>query len=69
LTFTDEQRIACEQNVQCLFDLAITGDMQFAENTLNHEKDANRTQEDLGITTMDKNSTFSIRLVACDLLL
>ncbi len=66
MTFTDEQRIACEQNVQCLFDLAITGDMQFAQNTLNHEKDANRTQEDLGITT---NSTFIIRLVACDLFL
>lgn len=49
LTFTDEQRIACEGNDQCLFDLAVTGDMQFAENTLNHEKDANRTEEDIGI--------------------
>ena len=28
--------------------------MQFAGNTLNHEKDANRTEEDLGIKLMDE---------------
>ena len=48
LIFTDEQRIACENNEQCLFDLVVTGDMQFAGNTLNHEKDVNRTGEELG---------------------
>ena len=48
LNFTEEQVIACEDNVQCLFDLAVTGDMEFAMNTLTHEKNASSTQEDLG---------------------
>lgn len=40
---------ACEGNEQCLFDLAVTNDMEFAENTLNHEKNASATKEELGM--------------------
>lgn len=45
LTFTEEQRIACEDNRQCLFDLAVTGSMDFANNTLMEDKIANATKE------------------------
>ena len=45
LTFTDDQKRLCEDNLQCLFDLAASGDMQAAITTLNHEKDANSTIE------------------------
>ena len=48
LNFTAEQTLACEGNDQCLFDLAVTGDMEFAENTLNHEKNVSDISEDLG---------------------
>lgn len=48
LTFTDDQKMACEDHPECLFDLAITGDMEFANNTLNEDKFANATQEVLG---------------------
>ena len=41
--------MVCEDNQQCLFDLAVTGDMAFALNTLNHQKDANTTKEVLGL--------------------
>lgn len=45
---TDALRTTCENNHQCLFDLAVTGDMVFAQNTLNHQKVANATREVLG---------------------
>jgi hypothetical protein len=45
LTLTDDQRNACENNVECLFDLAVTGDMDFANNTLMEGKEANATIE------------------------
>ena len=47
---TEAQKIICEDNRQCLFDLAVTGDMNFALNTLNHEKDTNATRETLGLS-------------------
>ena len=47
---TDAQKMVCEDNQQCLFDLAVTGDMAFALNTLNHQKDANATKEVLGLS-------------------
>ena len=45
LTFTDNQKMACGDHLQCLFDLAVTGDMEFANNTLNEDKVANETKE------------------------
>lgn len=45
LTFTDDQKRLCEDNLECLFDLAASGDMQVAMTTLNHGKDANLTLE------------------------
>ena len=47
---TETQKMVCEDNQQCLFDLAVTGDMTFALNTLNHQKDANATKEVLGLS-------------------
>ena len=47
---TDAQKMVCEDNQQCLFDLAVTGDMAFAMNTLNHQKDANATKDVLGLS-------------------
>ena len=35
----------CEDNLQCLFDLAVTDEMEFAMNTLEQEKIANTTTE------------------------
>ena len=45
LNFTDDQEQACEGNAECLFDLAVTGDMEFANNTLNQDKFGNETKE------------------------
>lgn len=45
MNVTEAQRMVCEDNQQCLFDLAVTGDMNFALNTLDHQKDANTTIE------------------------
>lgn len=45
LTFTDDQKFACEDNLECLFDLAVTGSMEFANNTLMEAKVANATLE------------------------
>ena len=47
---TEAHKMVCEDNQQCLFDLAVTGDMVFALNTLNHQKDANATKEVLGLS-------------------
>ena len=48
LTFTEDQKTACGDHVQCLFDLAVTGDMEFANNTLKEDRVANETKEILG---------------------
>ena len=53
---TDAQRMVCEDNQQCLFDLAVTGDMAFAMNTLNHQKDANATKDVLGLSVSSNTS-------------
>ena len=45
LNFTNDQRVLCENNLQCLFDLAVTEDETFAVNTLEQEKIANATVE------------------------
>ena len=45
LNFTDDQRTTCENNLQCLFDLAVTGETEFAMTTLEQEKIANSTIE------------------------
>lgn len=44
MNVTDAQRVACEDNHQCLFDLAVTGDMAFAMNTLVSQKERNATE-------------------------
>lgn len=43
LNFTDSQTEFCEGNPQCLFDLAVSGDMNAANGTLYHEKESNAT--------------------------
>ena len=48
LNFTAEQRMICEDNPQCLFDLVVTGELEIAMNTLQFEKEANATKEILG---------------------
>ncbi len=45
LAFTEDQEKACEGHAECLFDLAVTGDMEFANNTLNQDKFVNATKE------------------------
>ena len=45
LNFTSEQVVICEDNLQCLFDLAVTGDMEIASNTLQFEKVTNATKQ------------------------
>ena len=48
LNFTAEQRIICEGNPQCLFDLDVTGELGIAMKTLQFEKEANATKESFG---------------------
>ena len=43
LDFTNDQRIACDGNNQCLFDLAVTNDTEFARKTMEAEETANAT--------------------------
>ena len=50
LNITEAERIVCEDNDQCLFDLAATGDMTFALTTLDHQKEANATKEVLSMS-------------------
>ena len=54
LNFTEEQRVLCEDNLQCLFDLAVTEETTFAMETLEQEKIANTTTK-----TLRKSSTTS----------
>lgn len=58
LTFTDEQREVCENSDTCLFDLAVTNDMTFANNTLNQEKVANST-----IAILSKNTYYESYII------
>ena len=43
LDFTDDQITACNGNNQCLFDLAVTNDAEFARKTKEAEESANAT--------------------------
>ena len=43
LNFTADQIAVCEGSAPCLFDLAVTADMEFAGNTKETEKAANTT--------------------------
>lgn len=45
LNITEEASTACEGNQQCIFDLITTGDMDLAMNTLNLDKEVNKTKE------------------------
>lgn len=48
---TDEQLAICKGNENCLFDLIVTNDTQFAERTLKSEEEANTTVDLLGMST------------------
>ena len=37
----------CENNIECMFDLAATGSEEFGLNTLNHHKRFNVTMDQL----------------------
>ena len=45
LTFTDEQRAMCMNDETCLFDLAVTGDEDFAVTTLESSEEDARVQQ------------------------
>lgn len=45
LNITEEAEMVCEGNPQCIFDLLLTGDMDVAMNTLEHEKQTNLSME------------------------
>ena len=49
MNVTDQVSTLCEGNRQCIFDLAVTGDTDFAMNTLDHEKEANETKQTLSM--------------------
>ena len=50
LNITDAHRMICGDNQQCLFDLALSGNMALALNTLNHQKETNETKEILSMS-------------------
>ena len=50
LNITEAQRLICEDNQQCLYDLAVTRDVKFAVNTLDHQKETNATKEVLSMS-------------------
>lgn len=45
LEVTDDVAMTCEGNIQCIFDLTATGDLEVAMNTLHEEREANMTRE------------------------
>lgn len=47
LNFTDAQRTICDNNARCLFDFAVTGEIELALDTLQDEKNANISIEAL----------------------
>ena len=52
LNITEAQRMICEDNQQCLYDLAVTRDVKFAVNTLDHQKETNATKEVLSMSIL-----------------
>lgn len=46
---TEEQVAMCGGNENCVFDLVVTNDTEFAERTLNEEKEANETIDLFGM--------------------
>ena len=48
LDFTDEQRMVCGDNIQCLFDLNVTNEMDLAVTTLNHSVETEETRQIIG---------------------
>ncbi len=44
LNFTEMQRMICEDNKECLYDLVQTGEMGVALETLNQQKETNITR-------------------------
>ena len=45
LNFTTEQKMICGENIQCLFDLNVTDEMDVAVTTLNHSVETEETRE------------------------
>ena len=45
LDFTDEQKMVCGDNIQCLFDLNVTDEMDIAVQTLNHSIETEETRD------------------------
>ena len=45
LTFTEEQMAMCNNDEICLFDLVVTGDEEFAAETLKSSEEDRRVQE------------------------
>ena len=45
LTFTEEQMTMCNNDKTCLFDLVVTGDEEFAVETLRSSEEDSRVQE------------------------
>ena len=56
LIITDAERIACNNNTQCIFDLIATGDMTVAMATLEFETETLALREELGMLTMYTDS-------------
>ena len=48
LNFTDDQMMLCGDNIQCLFDLNVTDEMDLAMTTLNHSVETEETREEIG---------------------
>ena len=45
LNITDAQRMTCEGNRECIYDLVVTGDPEIAMATLNDQRETNETRE------------------------
>ena len=48
LDFTDEQREFCNNIAECMFDLLVTEDTEFARNTLEANMESTRQEIELG---------------------
>ena len=44
LNITEDQRVLCNNDTSCLYDLAVTGDEEFANTTLEASEEDKRTQ-------------------------
>ena len=53
LNFTEMQRIICEDNKECLYDLVQTGEIGVALETLNQQKETNETRAVLSKSETD----------------